>query len=126
MADDSDLEAIRAKRMAELQSQLGGGGGSNPQMQQQEMERKRQMEEARAGMLSQIMQQDARERLSRIAMVKPEKARAVEDIMIRSAQTGRLSEKIDEKKLIQLLEQLNENKKETKVTITRRRFDDDD
>mmetsp|Transcript_10503 Transcript_10503/g.14376 ORF Transcript_10503/g.14376 Transcript_10503/m.14376 type:complete len:126 (-) Transcript_10503:41-418(-) len=118
--DDPELEAIRQKRMQ------GQFGGSNMEAQQREAEKKRQIEEARQHILSQILTAEARERLSRIALVKPENARAVEDLLIRAGQSGQLTQRVDEPKLIQMLEQLNESKKTTKITIQRKRRDSDD
>lgn len=50
-------------------------------------------------------------------MVKAEKARAVEDLLIRMAQTNQLRNKVTESQLIDLLGQLNE--KESSATSTR-------
>lgn len=56
--------------------------------------------------------------VSRIAMVKAEKARAVEDLLIRMAQGGQVRAKITEKQLIELLEQVNQQtKSETKIVV---------
>ncbi|KAJ7959264.1 DNA-binding protein [Quillaja saponaria] len=44
--------------------------------------------------LSQLLSSEARERLARIALVKPEKARGVEDVIIRAAQMGQIAEKV--------------------------------
>ena len=57
--------------------------------------------------------------VARIAIVKPEKARAIEAMVIEMAQRGQLAAKIDEDKLIDLLNQvgLTEEKKRTKVTV---------
>ncbi|KAH0854434.1 hypothetical protein HID58_069249 [Brassica napus] len=66
-------------------------------------------------------------KVARIALVKPEKARAVEDVILRAAQMGQIVEKVSEERLITLLEQINsQTSKQTKVTIQRRRgvFDD--
>lgn len=49
-------------------------------------------------------------------MVKAEKARAVEDLLIRMAQGGQLRQKITETQLIDLLGQINEQEKGTKET----------
>jgi programmed cell death protein 5 len=59
--------------------------------------------------------------VARIAIVKPEKARAIEDMVIQMAQRGQLAAKIDEDKLIDLLNQvgINEEKQRTKVTVRR-------
>lgn len=57
--------------------------------------------------------------VSRIAIVKPEKARAIEDMVIQMAQRGQLAAKIDEEKLIDLLSRAGENeeKQRTKITV---------
>ncbi|KAG6793528.1 hypothetical protein POTOM_002739 [Populus tomentosa] len=67
--------------------------------------------------------------VARIALVKPEKARGVEDVILRAAQMGQIVEKVSEERLISMLEQINnQTTKQTKVTIQRRRsvLDDDD
>ncbi|TPX69968.1 hypothetical protein SpCBS45565_g02059 [Spizellomyces sp. 'palustris'] len=137
MADD-ELQAIRARRMAEMRAAQGGSAGSMglpagmaaggpPGNSAEEAEKKSQMEEMRRNMLYQILDNDARERLARIKIVKAEKARAVEDLLIRMAQTGQIRAKVNESTLIGLLEQINEqNQKETKITYNRRREDDSD
>ncbi|EEY63116.1 uncharacterized protein PITG_14768 [Phytophthora infestans T30-4] len=104
---------------------------SMEQMQQQQMKQQEQ-EQMRQSLVQQVMLPDARERLARIAIVKPEKARAIEDMVIQMAQRGQLAAKIDEDKLIDLLNQVgvNEEKQRTKVTMKRRTYfsdeDDDD
>lgn len=66
--------------------------------------------------------------VARIALVKPDKARAIEDMIINAARRGALGEKVSEDRLIDLLEQVNEKSAaaKTKVTIQRRRAFDDD
>ncbi len=59
--------------------------------------------------------------MSRIAIVKADKARAVEDLLIRMAQGGQVRSKITEKQLIELLEQVNQQTKtETKIVVSSR------
>ncbi|WCJ27344.1 double-stranded DNA-binding family protein [Euphorbia peplus] len=126
---DPELEAIRQRRMQELMGKRGTGSQPNPEQQNAQEEAKREAEERRQMMLSQILSPEARERLSRIALVKPEKARSVEDVVLRAAQMGQIAEKVSEEKLISLLEQINtQTTRQTKVTIQRRRsvLDDDD
>lgn len=67
--------------------------------------------------------------MSRIALVKPQKARSVEDMILHAARRGSLQEKVTEGRLIELLEQVNQQTStQTKVTIQRRRafYDDGD
>jgi len=125
--DDPELEAIRQRRLAELQAGNPQFGGQNSAEAQQQKEQQRQeQEERRQMMLQQILTGQARERLSRIKLVKPDKARGVEDLLIRAAQTGQIGEKVDENRLISLLEQLSEKEKKTTITIKRRSALDDD
>jgi len=53
----------------------------------------------------QILEAEAKTRLSRLAMVKKDKARAVEDSLIAAATNGRLKSKVTEEQLIAMLEQ---------------------
>ncbi|KAF8369784.1 hypothetical protein HHK36_032192 [Tetracentron sinense] len=177
--------------MQELMTQHGAGNQQNPEQQNAQEDAKREADERRQMMLSQILSSQARERhfdkvekpevfvddlidldlcppsmvhddkgdvqenigdvvgndaptiddvepeeqvehalpVARIALVKPEKARGVEDVVLRAAQMGQIVEKVSEERLISLLEQINnQTTKQTKVTIQRRRsvLDDDD
>ncbi|ORX91520.1 DNA-binding TFAR19-related protein [Basidiobolus meristosporus CBS 931.73] len=129
--EDSELEAIRARRLAELRARQGGGGssmggGSMGMSKGDDEGKNEQQEELRRSMLAQILDNQARERIARISIVKADKARAVEDLLIRMAQTGQLRGKVTESHLIELLEQINSQQKaETKIVYNRRRFDDD-
>ncbi|KNE68427.1 hypothetical protein AMAG_13081 [Allomyces macrogynus ATCC 38327] len=141
--DDAELAQIRARRMAELQArkpQAGGAGGlpggfSMPpggaagRGNGEDEEKKAAAEEMRKTMLMSVLDNDARERLARIAIVKPQNARAVEDMVLRMAQTGQLRGKVDEDQLIDLLGNISESKQSTKIVYNRRKAldsDDDD
>ncbi|KAK9826281.1 hypothetical protein WJX74_005659 [Apatococcus lobatus] len=89
---DPELERIRQKRMQEL---MGGQGGGEmtPEAQQQKEEQRQSQEEQRRMMLAALLQPAARERLNRIALVKPDKARGIEDTLLRMAQRGQISER---------------------------------
>ncbi|CAK7350269.1 unnamed protein product [Dovyalis caffra] len=123
--------------MQELMAQRGMGSQQDSEQQKAQEDAKRDAEERRQMMLSQILSSEARERrkptteiiFARIALVKPEKARSVEDVILRAAQMGQIVEKVSEERLISLLEQINnQTTKQTKVTIQRRRsvLEDDD
>ncbi|ONK79194.1 uncharacterized protein A4U43_C01F3880 [Asparagus officinalis] len=126
---DPELEAIRQRRMQELMARQGMGNQQNAEQQKAQEDAKTEAEERRQLMLTQILSAQARERLARIALVKPDKARGVEDVILRAAQMGQIAEKVSEEKLISILEQINtQTTKQTKVTIQRRRsvLEDDD
>ncbi|XP_041715602.2 programmed cell death protein 5 isoform X1 [Coregonus clupeaformis] len=132
MADD-ELEAIRRQRMAELQSKHGSlswnqmnlGDSSNDQQGQQEA--KQRETEMRNSILAQVLDQSARARLSNLALVKPEKAKAVENYLIQMARMGQLGGKISETGLIDILEKVSQQtEKKTTVKFNRRKVMDSD
>jgi programmed cell death protein 5 len=74
------------------------------------------------------MQQAARDRLRRIAIVKPDRARSVEDLIIRMAQSGQVRQRITEPELVGLLEEIAGQegaRQQTKIINARRRDLDD-
>ncbi|KAM0012229.1 putative PDCD5-like superfamily protein [Helianthus debilis subsp. tardiflorus] len=85
--------------MQELMAQRGGlskflfGSQQTPEQQKAQEEAKSEADERRQMMPSQILSSQARERLARITLVKPEKARGVEDVILRAAQMGQIVEK---------------------------------
>ncbi|GAA5963642.1 hypothetical protein JCM21900_000205 [Sporobolomyces salmonicolor] len=112
---DADLEAIRQKRMAELQGSstpggpsrgmpVGGAGGAGEG--EDAAQKMAQEEEQRRTAMSQILSAEARERLSRIALVKPDRARAIEQLLMRMAQSGQLRGRVSEEQLIDVLDQV--------------------
>ncbi|XP_041377053.1 programmed cell death protein 5-like [Gigantopelta aegis] len=120
MADD-DLEAIRARRMAELQNQYGGPGGGPSQEEAEQ--KQRQAVEMKNSILSQVLDQSARARLNTIAVAKADKAQMVENMLIQMARTGQIQQKLTEDQLISLLSRVSEQtQKKTTVKFDRRRF----
>ncbi|XP_033112262.1 programmed cell death protein 5-like [Anneissia japonica] len=120
---DPELEEIRARRMAEMQQQMGGKNRNDEEKIRQ------QQEERTNSILSQILTQGARARLNSIAMVKPEKGKMVESLLIRMATTGQIPGKVDENQLKDLLSQVSsQTERKTTVKFDRRRLnlDDDD
>jgi len=117
MADDPELEAIKARRMAELQQQQGG---QDPRAQ---AEKAAQQAEMKNVLLGQCMDQAARTRLNTIAVAKPEKAKMVEQLIIQMARQGQLQgQKLSEEGLKGLLEQVSSStQKTTTVKFDRRR-----
>ncbi|CAF3399362.1 unnamed protein product [Rotaria socialis] len=85
---DSELDAIRAKRLVELQQQQQQQAGSNKNIQSSPEEKQQQQEDIRNTMLSSLLTQEARARLNMIALTKPEKGRMIEDILIQNARRG--------------------------------------
>lgn len=94
------------------------------------------MQEQRRILLKEFLTPEAKERskifikfwVSRLALVKPENAKRLEDILIQNISAGKVSTKLDETTIIAYIEQLNEmtNKKDVKITIKRKVCEDDD
>lgn len=93
--------------------------------------RQEQAEQARQSMLSQILTAEARDRLHRISLVKPDRARHLEDSLIQAVRSGQLrggsgpAGKISEGDLIGMLGE-QEEKRKTKIVFQRRRDYDSD
>ena len=78
-------------------------------------------------MLSTFLTPAAKERLDRIALVKPEKAVAVSQMINSMAQRGALTEKITDERIKGMLNSVTGNERPTtKVTIQRKRYGDED
>ncbi|KAK9479752.1 PDCD5-related protein [Lipomyces japonicus] len=139
--DDSELQAIRQARLAELQKRQQQAGGASSSAspsgngaQAADASRQASEDDARAAMIAQILTPTARERLSRIRIVKQQKAKGVEDLLIQMARTGQIQNRVDEDELISLLDQISKQEtkqNETKIVYQTRRYnaydsDDDD
>ena len=108
---------------------------SQEAQQMQSEEGRKQAEsvnEQKKAMVRAVLEPAALERLNRIGLLKPEKQRAFEDIIIANVQRGAIKQKIDESTLISMIEQIGAsavtgaNVKTTSVSFKRRAFDDDD
>eukprot|EP00127_Corallochytrium_limacisporum_P003965 Clim_evm14s156 gene=Clim_evmTU14s156 len=107
--------------------QIGGGSGDDEKRRQMQ-EQAEKAEEMRASFLANFLDQEARARLNTIAMVKPEKAKELEGMIVSMARGGRLAGKLTEKQLVSMLEQIDAGSKKSSsgVKFERRAFDDDD
>jgi len=128
---DSELDMIRAQRMAQMQGQQGGGGGGEQEEKQSQEDRQAQAEQMKNQILTQVLDQQARARLNTLMVAKPEKGQMVENMLINMARSGQLRGKLGETELIGLLEQINQRVgggSSGKVKFDRRRtnLDDDD
>ena len=109
---------------------------SEEEQQAQQAEAEARAEQRREAPAT-LMDAKARERLSRIRLVKPDKATALENMLLQAAQRGQLGGVVTEDALIKMLEQVNGGaagggegggRGGPKITMARRRdiMDDDD
>ncbi len=80
------------------------GGMPGVEEMQAQAQAQAQMEEQRANILEQILEPAAKDRMNRLKLVKKDKARAVEDSLIKAATSGQLRNKVTEEALIGMLD----------------------
>ncbi len=107
---DDELENIKKKKLLELQQQ---------QMLSQDIEeeeaQKKKFEEQKKALLRKILTTEARERLGRIKVARPEIVENIENQIIMLAQSGRLKSKINDEQLRELLSKLIPKKRDIKI-----------
>jgi programmed cell death protein 5 len=106
---DEELDAIRKRKMAELQEQA-----LREQAQDQAVAEAQAQKEA---ILRKILTPEARARLSNIKMVKAQFAEQIEMQLIQLASSGRLRGQVTDEQLKELLVQLQAKERERKVTF---------
>lgn len=106
---DEELEAIRQKKLADLQNQAA--------QQQAQEQQAAEVDAQKDTILRQILTPEARARLTNIRMVKPQMAEQIELQLIQLAGSGRLKGRVTDDQLKGLLLQLQGKERERKVTF---------
>lgn len=105
--DEEELEAIRRRKMAELQ-RLAEQKLAEEQMQAQ-------VQAQRQAILRQILTPEARERLGRITLAYPQLSQEIENRLIALAQSGKINSVIDDATLRQILRAIVPRKREIRI-----------
>jgi len=112
MADDEELEILRKRRLQQLEQRMAI----------EEAQENRQQEELAAAqrqqMLRRLLTPEARERLARIKMARPQYAEAVEQQLLNLSTRMSKEERIDDATLKKILYRIMPKKRE--ITIERR------
>ena len=98
-----DIEEIRKRKLMELQKRLAEQQKAQEEAARQQAELEAQIQ----AILRRILTPEARERLSRVKLVRPELAQQVELILVQLYQTGQIRERIDDVKLKKILAQID-------------------
>ena len=106
MSSNSELDAIRQRRLIGLRQQL--------LEEQQKTEQRQALEGQKQSLLRGILTSEARQRLNRIKLVKSDFVAQLELQLIQIAQSGRVRLPINDEQLKQILIQLQSVKRETK------------
>lgn len=111
MASEEELERLRERRLAEMQSR---------KQQAEEIQRAREEAESqRQGFLRKILTPKARQRLNNIKLVRPDYAEQLEVRLIQLAQTRRIPLPIEDDFLKRLLAQLQSQQRGRDISIRR-------
>lgn len=110
--DDEKREEIRKRKMEELQDQAAG--------EEEQQAAREQAEAQRKALLRKILTPDARERLARVRMARPEVAESLEKQLIVLARQGQVQDKIDEPTLKRFLSKLTGSSGRDDINIERR------
>ncbi len=113
--EDSELDELRRRRTRQIQDMQVNESVNAQAYAAQEAEMARRDQE-RSEVLRRILTPEARERLARIRLAKPEVAGAVEQQLIALAASGRIQRAIDDATLRALLERIAPERREIKIT----------
>lgn len=107
---DNEIQKIRNQRLQQLKDQIAR------EQNEEEKKKKSELEEAtRKMLLRRMLEPQARERLARIGMVRPEYARAIEEQILSLGQRGQIKKRIDDMTLKNILAKITPAKRETKI-----------
>jgi programmed cell death protein 5 len=107
-ADDSEIEEIKRRKLAELQRR-------QMELARIQEERERELLEARRQqILRSALTPEARARLEAVKMIKPELVTAVEDQIIQLALSGRINSPLTEEQIKALLRAF-QSERETRI-----------
>merc|ERR1711881_456535 len=99
----NEMDAAQAAQLQQMQQ----GAPRTQEQAQEQADKQKENEEKRQIILNQILTAEAQERLGRIAVVKASFARQVEEMLLQQAMKGQLPGQVDDKALLQILENLN-------------------
>ena len=97
MTEDSKLDEIKAKKMKEYQEAF----------------QKQQVKVIKKAALLRYMTKEARERLNRVKLVKPDIAEQVELALLQALQAGQIRERVTEVQLKQILQEIMQSKRKS-------------
>lgn len=110
-----DLERLRQERLRELQAQQAAGQESAEKQAAAEQAAAEQ-EAAIERLLGQLLDEEARSRLTRIRLSRPEFADQVTKQLVTLAQSGRLNRRLGDTELRAILAQLTPQQRDINIT----------
>jgi len=108
---DDELEALRRRKLAELQARAE----EDQQAAVQQDAARAQYEAQKAQILRTLLEPAAAERLTRVRMARPEVAASLEDQLVALAQSGRLRTKVTDDLMRQFLARVTPKSRDIKI-----------
>ncbi|OGS42433.1 MAG: hypothetical protein A3K67_01965 [Euryarchaeota archaeon RBG_16_62_10] len=107
MAEEDELEALRQRKLQELQMRA--------QQEAVAQEQAKQLDAQKQMLMRQLLTPEARERLANLRMTRPDIVESVENQLIMLVQSGRITQQIDDYTLRQILRKVVPQKREIKI-----------
>jgi len=104
---EEELDALRKRRMLELQQRMVE--------EQKQAQAQQQVESQKQSLLRRILTPEARSRLTNLNMVKPEFTQQLELQLIQLAQQGRIKIPVTDEQLKELLVRLQSGRRDYKI-----------
>ncbi len=112
-----ELERIRQRKLRELQERQAAARSNTPDPSDADMaEEAARQDAAIESFLQQVLEPEARERLTRIRMSRPDFANKVIQQLAALAQAGRLPGRLTDEQFRQILAQLTPQDRDMKIT----------
>ncbi len=107
MPEEDELDALRKRKLQELQVRA--------EQETVAQEQAKQLEAQKQMLMRQLLTPEARERLANLRMTRPDIVESVENQLIMLVQSGRLTQQIDDYTLRQILRKVVPKKREIKI-----------
>jgi len=107
MAEADELDALRRRKLQELEYRA--------QQESVAQEQSKQMDAQKQALMRQLLKPEARERLANLRMTRPDIVDSVESQLITLVQSGRINQQIDDYTLRQILRKIMPKKREIKI-----------
>ena len=107
MAEADELDALRRRKLQELEYRA--------QQESVAQEQSKQMDAQKQALMRQLLKPEARERLANLRMTRPDIVDSVENQLITLVQSGRINQQIDDYTLRQILRKIVPKKREIKI-----------